>query len=67
MIERIEKNGKNQFEELERHFISENARKLTLYCTKKSSKEVKEEAQKFLNDKVRQRENLYIYPEEVNV
>ena len=56
----------NQFEELEKHFISENVRKMILYCMKKSSEEVKAEGRKFLNDKIRQRKNLYIYPAKDN-
>lgn len=54
-------------EELEEHFASENLRKMILYSMKKSSKETQEEGRKFLDEKVRQRKNLYIYPEKVNV
>lgn len=54
-------------EELEEHFASENLRKMILYSMKKSSKETREEGRKFLDEKVRQRKNLYIYPEKVNV
>lgn len=54
-------------EELEKHFASENLRKMMLYSMKKSSKETQEEGRKFLDEKVRQRKNLYIYPEKVNV
>lgn len=54
-------------EELEEHFISENLRKMMLYSMKKSSEETQEEGRKFLDEKVRQRKNLYIYPKKVNV
>ena len=54
-------------EELEKHFASEDIRKMILYCMKKSKEEVKTEGRRFLEDKVKQRKNLYIYPEKVNV
>ena len=56
-----------QFEELEKHFVSENLRKMILYCGKTLSKEKISERRKFLDRKVRQRKNLYIYPAKVNV
>lgn len=56
-----------QLEELEQHFISENLRKMILYCGKTLSEEKITERRKFLNDKIRQRKNLYIYPTKVNV
>lgn len=54
-------------EELEKHFISENLRRMMLYSMKKSKKETQDEGRKFLNEKIRQRKNLYIYPKKVNV
>ena len=59
--------SKENFSELEEHFISENLRMMILCCMKKSSEKTKTEGRKFLNDKVRQRKNLYIYPVEDNV
>ena len=59
--------SKENFSELEEHFLSENLRMMILRCMKKSSEETKMEGQKFLNDKVRQRKNLYIYPTKDNV
>ena len=56
-----------KIEELEEHFLAEDLRKMILYCMKKSTDKTKAKGQKFLNDKVRQRKNLYIYPEKVNV
>lgn len=56
-----------KFKELEKHFISENLRKMILYCGKTLSEEKIAERRKFLNDKIRQRKNLYIYPAKDNV
>ena len=59
--------SRENFRELEEHFMSEDLRRMILRCMKKSSEKTKEEGRKFLIDKVSQRKNLYIYPVEDNV
>ncbi len=59
--------SRENFRELEEHFMSEDLRRMILRCMKKSSEKTKEEGRKFLNDKIGQRKNLYIYPTKDNV
>ncbi len=56
-----------KFRQLEEHFINEDLDKEILYLGKTLNEDQIEQRQKFLNDRIAKRKNLYIYPEKVNV
>lgn len=63
----IEKLRQCKFRQLEEHFINEDIDKEILYYGKTLNKEQIAQRQKFLDDRIAKRKNLYIYPEKVNV
>lgn len=68
MLEIItEKLRQCNFRQLEEHFINEDLNKEILYYGKTLNDDQIAQRQKFLNDRIAKRENLYIYPEKVNV
>lgn len=68
MLEGIfEKVKQCKFRQLEEHFINEDLDKEILALAVDKSTLEQEQRRKFLNDRIAQRKNLYIYPEHVNV
>ena len=63
----IEKLRQCKFRQLEEHFINEDLDKEILYYAKDLNDEQIAQRQKFLDDRIAKRKNLYIYPEQVNV
>lgn len=53
--------------QLENQFVAEDLDKEILYYGKDLDEEQIAQRQKFLNDRLAKRKNLYIYPEQVNV
>lgn len=51
---------------LEQHFDNEDTAKYLLLCARDKEKFEVEERRKFLNRRLEQRKNLYIYPQKVN-
>lgn len=56
----------NQYR-LENQFVEEDLAKEILFCAGGLSLEQQENRRKFLNARLEQRKNLYIYPDKVNV
>lgn len=52
---------------LEQQFENEDLAKEILYYSKDKTEEQQQERRKFLNKRIEQRKNLYIYPRQVNV
>lgn len=52
---------------LEQQFENEDLAKEILYYSKDKTEEQQQERRKFLDKRIEQRKNLYIYPRQVNV
>lgn len=64
---RLETLMKCNVKRLEQQFENEDLSKEILYYSKDKTEFEQNERRKFLNKRIEQRKNLYIYPEKVNV
>lgn len=68
MLEAVLKRLKQcKFKQLEHHFELEDLYKEILFEGRNLNTEQVEQRQMFLDHRIQQRKNLYIYPEQVNV
>lgn len=64
ILKKLKENNRKQ---LERQFMNEDLDKEILYYGRTLNDDQIAQRQKFLNDRIAKRKNLYIYPEQVNV